>query len=77
MIHLGGSPPHGPLKLRVRELREALGLTPAELAARMGCHVMTIRRLELGGGRPNAADLGRLAKALEVEPSELLEAAAS
>jgi transcriptional regulator with XRE-family HTH domain len=72
---LRGSLPAGPLKLRVKELREARGLTRADLAARAGCDRMTIARLERGAGRPNAKDLERLASALGVTPEELVEEA--
>jgi transcriptional regulator with XRE-family HTH domain len=65
-------PPRGPLKLRLRELREAAGLTQYQLADAVGCHVMTIVRLEKGEGRPNAATLGQLASALGVTPAELV-----
>jgi transcriptional regulator with XRE-family HTH domain len=60
-----------PLKLRMRVLREARGLTQAQLAERAGCNVVTIIRLERGNGHPNRADLERFAKALSVTLQEL------
>jgi putative transcriptional regulator len=75
-LRLGGSLPNRPLKLRLKEIREAQGLTREELAARVGCSRMTILRLERGDGRPNARDLDKLAKALGVTVKELLTEAA-
>ena len=58
-----------PLMLRVRELREALGLTQAELAERAGVRRATVNRIE--HARVTAIDLKvleKLADALRVEP---------
>lgn len=58
-----------PLVLRVRELREALGLTQAELAERAGVRRATVNRIE--NARVTAIDLEvleKLATALRVEP---------
>ena len=58
-----------PLVLRVRELREALGLTQAELAERAGVRRATVNRIE--NARVTAIDLEvleKLASALRVEP---------
>jgi transcriptional regulator with XRE-family HTH domain len=72
-FHFYRTPPAvGPLKLRVRELREAAGLKPGELAAQAGCATSTIVRLESGHGRPNEKDLAKLATALGVTPAELV-----
>jgi transcriptional regulator with XRE-family HTH domain len=62
-----------PLVLRVRQLREALGLTQAELAERAGVRRATVNRIE--NARVTAIDLGvleRLADALRVEPGFIL-----
>src|SRR5262249_48999691 len=75
-LRLGGSLPNKPLKLRLKALREAQGITREELAARVGCSRMTILRLERGDGRPNARDLEKLAKALGGTVDELLPDAA-
>jgi transcriptional regulator with XRE-family HTH domain len=72
-IRFGGSLPDTPLKLRLRELREARGLTHGQLAALAGCHVSTLTRLERGDGRPNRADLERFAAALGVTVEDLIE----
>jgi transcriptional regulator with XRE-family HTH domain len=53
----GPRPPFKPLKLRVKELREARGLSQPELARLAGCAIPTIIRLERGEGGPNRADL--------------------
>jgi transcriptional regulator with XRE-family HTH domain len=58
-----------PLVLRVRELREALGLTQAELAQRAAVRRATVNRIE--NARVTAIDLDvleRIADALGVEP---------
>jgi transcriptional regulator with XRE-family HTH domain len=62
-----------PLTLRVRELREALGLTQAELATRAGIRRATVNRIE--NAHVTAIDLAvleKLADALRVEPGFLI-----
>lgn len=62
-----------PLVLRVRELREALGLTQAELAERAGVRRATVNRIE--NARVTAIDLEvleKLADALGVEPGFII-----
>ena len=62
-----------PLVLRVRELREALGLTQAELAERAGVRRATVNRIE--NAKVTAIDLevlDKLADALGVEPGFIL-----
>jgi transcriptional regulator with XRE-family HTH domain len=62
-----------PLVLRVRELREALGLTQAELAERAGVRRATVNRIE--NAHITAIDLEVLEKlgdALRVEPGFLI-----
>jgi transcriptional regulator with XRE-family HTH domain len=73
----GPRPPFKPLKLRVKELREARGLPQAELARLAGCAIPTITRLERGEGRPNRADLERFAAALGVTVEDLIDPAPS
>jgi transcriptional regulator with XRE-family HTH domain len=75
-LRLGGSLPNKPLKLRLKELREAQGMTVSQLSMAVGCSTTTITRLERGAGRPNKADLDRFAAALGVGPDELLAAEA-
>lgn len=62
-----------PLALRVRELREALGLTQAELAERAGVRRATVNRIE--NARVTSIDLEvleKLASALRVEPGFII-----
>jgi transcriptional regulator with XRE-family HTH domain len=62
-----------PLQLRVRELREALGLTQAELADRAGVRRATVNRIE--NARVTAIDLGvleKIADVLRVEPGFII-----
>ena len=67
------SVPVSPLRLRVKELREALGLTQAELAERANVRRATVNRIE--NAHVTAIDmdvLERLAEALGVEPGFLV-----
>ena len=62
-----------PVTLRVRQLREALGLTQGELAERAGVRRATVNRIE--NAVPASIDLrvlDQLATALGVEPGFLL-----
>jgi transcriptional regulator with XRE-family HTH domain len=62
-----------PIYIRLRELRSALGLTQAQLAARAGVRRATVSRLE--NCRVGAIDLEvleKLADLLGVEPGFLL-----
>lgn len=64
---------HVPDHAAVRQLREALGLTPAELVARAGIRRATVNRIE--NAHVTAIDLEvleKLAGALHVEPGFLL-----
>ena len=65
--------PVSPLRLRVKELREALGLSQAELAERANVRRATVNRIE--NAHVTAIDmdvLERLAEALGVEPGFLV-----
>lgn len=57
---------------RLRELREAQGLSQERLAERSGLHWSFIGRVERGQRNPNLRNVFRLAHGLSVEPSELL-----
>lgn len=62
-----------PVYLRVRELREAKGLTQAQLGEKAGIRAATISRIE--GGRVSGvefATLEKLARALDVDPALLI-----
>jgi ribosome-binding protein aMBF1 (putative translation factor) len=50
---------------KVRELREARGISQAELARRMGSSQSVIARLEIGGAEPRFETLRRVAEALD------------
>lgn len=54
----------------VKERRQALGLTQAELARRVGCATVTIRRIEYNTLRPSVQIAERLALALNVPEAE-------
>lgn len=47
-------------------------MTQEELAEKVGCHVNTVRRWELGYREPKASDIKRLTKVLDCTESELL-----
>lgn len=57
---------------RLRELREALGLSSDELATRVGTTGSQIRRLEAGTRRLTIDWMDRIAEALECSPSDLM-----
>jgi HTH-type transcriptional regulator/antitoxin HipB len=52
---------------RVRELREAAGLSQTDLAGRVGTRQPNIARLEAGGRLPKIATLHRIAEALGMQ----------
>lgn len=58
---------------KVRTLREAAGLTQAELAERSGVSQTWISRLERGQENPTLATLRRLAAAFGVRVTDLLD----
>ncbi len=63
-----------PLGEKVRDLRRRAALTQGELADRSGVGITTIVRIERRQiEEPRVSTLRKLAKALDVEPSKLLE----
>jgi transcriptional regulator with XRE-family HTH domain len=62
-----------PIRVTLREAREAAGLTQTELADRAGVRQATISQIELGTSRIDLNVLNRLCDALGLEPGELLE----
>jgi transcriptional regulator with XRE-family HTH domain len=77
---MGTPSPHAEARLRairtdwgrrVRQRRQALGLSQAQLARAVGLHQTTISRLELGlDGSPDEIRLA-IARALRVHPADL------
>lgn len=64
----------GTLRIRLKELRRERQLSQSELSALSKVHQTTISKLENGKAlRVDFATLDRLAKALGVEPGQLLE----
>lgn len=61
-----------PLGLRLTELRQAAGLTQAQLAERIGVHPSNIGFWELSGTPPRGEVLPKLALALGVSVDEFL-----
>lgn len=65
--------PVTPISLRVRELRQALGLTQAALAERAGLQRVTVSRIERHRVKGiDFSTLERLADALGVDPGFLI-----
>jgi DNA-binding XRE family transcriptional regulator len=58
---------------RIRELRLAAGLTQAELARRTGIHRPNIARVEAGRHTPSLETLARLAQAIGVPTTRVLD----
>src|SRR5262245_56995474 len=61
---------------RIRELREARGLSRADLARAMGLKTATLVFMEDGYFLPRAVDIPALAAILGVKPEELLDRSA-
>ena len=57
---------------RLKNLRVRQALTQQELAGRAGVGKNTVNRIERNEGEPHMSTLRKLAKALGVDPSELV-----
>lgn len=57
---------------RVREKREALGMSQEALAASAGLHRTYVGTVERGERNPALVNILRLAAALEVDPADLV-----
>lgn len=62
-----------PFALRLRQLREARGLSQYDLASKSGIRQPTIWRYEAGEREPDLPTLRKLAEALGIKPSELVD----
>jgi len=62
----------GALGKNLRRARQQAGLTQEEVAERSGVHSTEVSRIERGKRDPRVSTLERLAKAVEVSPSDLL-----
>jgi transcriptional regulator with XRE-family HTH domain len=60
----------------LRRVREARLLTQQELADRAGIHRVTIASLETTAGEARFSTVRKLAAALDVDPTELMQPAA-
>lgn len=65
---------HAAFGARLRQLREARGLSQNSLAERVGVSQATISSWERGVGAPDVVELVRLAKALKMHPEVLIDA---
>ncbi len=63
-----------PIRITLREAREAAGLTQVQLAEKADVRQATVSDLETGkSGRIDLEVLDRLCEALGVEPADLIE----
>lgn len=62
----------GVLGRNLRRAREQAGLTQEQVAERSGVHSTEVSRIERGKRDPQVSTVERLAKAVEVSPSDLL-----
>ena len=60
------------MNLKIREYREAAGMTQTELASLVGKSFRTIQSWERGESFPNALNLWDLARAFETDPDTLM-----
>jgi transcriptional regulator with XRE-family HTH domain len=67
------SPEHASLGLAIRELRLLSGISQEAFAARCGLHRTYVGGIERGERNVSFANLLRVAQALDVRPSELLQ----
>jgi transcriptional regulator with XRE-family HTH domain len=67
----------GNLGANLRAARERLELTQEEVAQRSGVHSTEVSRIEAGKRDPQVSTVERLAKAVELEPGQLLESRAA
>jgi len=61
------------LALRLAQARHKAGLTQMELAIKLGCNLSSVSQWEQGNRRPTLDNLRRLANALGVTVSSLVE----
>jgi transcriptional regulator with XRE-family HTH domain len=59
--------------VRLRQVRERLFVTQAELSARTGIAAATLSRIENGLQRPRISTVRKIADALGVRPEELVD----
>ncbi len=60
------------MRMKLREVRERLFVTQADLAQRTGIAEATISRLENGAQRPRISTVRKIAEALNVAPEDLV-----
>lgn len=63
----------GDLGSNLRDARKGLGLTQEQVGERSGVHPTEVSRIEAGKRDPRVSTLLRLARALEVQPGQLLD----
>jgi transcriptional regulator with XRE-family HTH domain len=61
--------------MRLKDVREAAGMTQEQLAHRAGVALRTVQRAEAGND-PSLAVLRKIAAAMSIDVAELLESAA-
>ena len=60
------------MRMKLREVRERLFVTQADLAQRTGIAEATISRIENGAQRPRISTVRKIAEALNVAPEDLV-----
>lgn len=73
VVKLNEDAVHARLGARVRELREGLQLSQAELAHLAGVNRVTLARIETGRTGVSVAVLARLALAMDTTPAVLVD----
>ena len=61
------------MRVKLREVRQRLFVTQAELAERTGIAEATLSRLENGVQRPRISTVRKIAEALGVAPEDLVD----
>lgn len=70
------APPKFPVQHRIREIRESKGLSMAQVAEKIGTTQASVSRIETGQRELTEGWMRSIAKALEVDPIDLIEMAA-
>lgn len=75
VARMRGRPAHHPVKTppnRLREWREARGMSQGALADQCGLHLMTVSRHERGEAPMTISNMQAYARVLKIKPEELL-----
>ena len=73
LIKTISSPGHSALIQAMIAARQAAGMTQSELARELGCQQSLIARIESGQRRVDAVDIVHWARAVRIDPIDLIE----